>query len=166
VSIDDGAVIHSFTHIVHSRIGKNALVGPYARLRPGTSLGEGAKIGNFVEAKAATLEAGVKVNHLSYVGDAHIGAFSNLGAGTITCNYDGFSKHKTTIGKGAFIGTNTSLVAPVNVGDGAYIGSGSVITKDVPADALAVERGQQTNREGGALRFREIKTRGKKPKHD
>jgi bifunctional UDP-N-acetylglucosamine pyrophosphorylase/glucosamine-1-phosphate N-acetyltransferase len=166
VSIDDGAVIHSFTHIVQSRIGKNALVGPYARLRPGTSLGEGAKIGNFVEAKAATLEAGVKVNHLSYVGDAHIGAFSNLGAGTITCNYDGFSKHKTTIGKGAFIGTNTSLVAPVNIGDGAYIGSGSVITKDVPADALAVERGQQTNREGGALRFREIKTRGKKPKHD
>jgi bifunctional UDP-N-acetylglucosamine pyrophosphorylase/glucosamine-1-phosphate N-acetyltransferase len=166
VSIDDGAVIHSFTHIVQSRIGKNALVGPYARLRPGTSLGEGAKIGNFVEAKAATLEAGVKVNHLSYVGDAHIGAFSNLGAGTITCNYDGFSKHKTTIGKGAFIGTNTSLVAPVNIGDGAYIGSGSVITKDVPADALAVERGQQTNREGGALRFREIKTRGRKPKHD
>jgi bifunctional UDP-N-acetylglucosamine pyrophosphorylase/glucosamine-1-phosphate N-acetyltransferase len=91
---------------------------------------------------------------------------SNVGAGTITCNYDGFSKHKTTIGKGVFVGTNTSLVAPVNVGDGAYIGSGSVITKDVPADALAVERGQQTNREGGALRFREAKTRGKKPKHD
>jgi len=166
VSIDDGAVIHSFTHIVHSRIGKNALVGPYARLRPGTSLGEGAKIGNFVEAKAATLEAGVKVNHLSYVGDAHIGASSNLGAGTITCNYDGFSKHRTTIGKGAFIGTHTSLIAPVNVGDGAYVGSGSVITKDVPADALAVERGQQTNREGGALRIREAKTRGKKPKQD
>jgi len=166
VSIEDGAVIHSFTHIVQSRIGKNALVGPYARLRPGTSLGEGAKIGNFVEAKAATLEAGVKVNHLSYIGDAHVGAMSNLGAGTITCNYDGFAKHKTTIGKGAFIGTNTSLVAPVNIGDGAYIGSGSVITKDVPADALAVERGQQTIREGGALRIREIKTRGKKPKHD
>jgi bifunctional UDP-N-acetylglucosamine pyrophosphorylase / glucosamine-1-phosphate N-acetyltransferase len=166
VSIGDGAVIHSFTHIVQSSIGKNALVGPYARLRPGTSLGEGAKIGNFVEAKAATLEAGVKVNHLSYIGDAHIGAATNVGAGTITCNYDGFSKHKTTIGKGAFIGTNTSLVAPVNIGDGAYIGSGSVITKDVPADALAVERGQQTNREGGALRFREIKTRGKTPKHD
>jgi bifunctional UDP-N-acetylglucosamine pyrophosphorylase / glucosamine-1-phosphate N-acetyltransferase len=166
VSIGDGAVIHSFTHIVRSSIGKNALVGPYARLRPGTSLGEGAKIGNFVEAKAATLEAGVKVNHLSYIGDAHIGALSNVGAGTITCNYDGFSKHKTTIGNGVFVGTNTSLVAPVNIGDGAYIGSGSVITKDVPADALAVERGQQTNREGGALRFREAKTRGKKPKHD
>ena len=166
VSIDDGAVIHSFTHIVQSRIGKNALVGPYARLRPGTSLGEGAKIGNFVEAKAATLEAGVKVNHLSYIGDAHVGALTNIGAGTITCNYDGFAKHKTTIGKGAFIGTNTSLVAPVNVGDGAYIGSGSVITKDVPNDALAVERGQQTIREGGALRIREIKTRGKTPKHD
>jgi len=166
VSIGDGAVIHSFTHIVQSAIGRNAQVGPYARLRPGTSLGEGAKIGNFVEAKAATLEAGVKVNHLSYIGDAHVGPFSNIGAGTITCNYDGFSKHKTTIGKGAFIGTNTSLVAPLNIGDGAYIGSGSVITKDVPADALAVERGQQTNREGGALRIREIKTRNKKPKQD
>ena len=166
VSIADGAVIHSFTHIVQSAIGKNAQVGPYARLRPGTSLGEGAKIGNFVEAKAATLEAGVKVNHLSYIGDAHVGPFSNIGAGTITCNYDGFSKHKTTIGKGAFIGTNTSLVAPVKIGDGAYIGSGSVITKDVPADALAVERGQQTNREGGALRIREIKTRNKKPKQE
>ena len=166
VSIGDGAVIHSFTHIVQSAIGRNAQVGPYARLRPGTSLGEGAKIGNFVEAKAATLEAGVKVNHLSYIGDAHVGPFSNIGAGTITCNYDGFSKHKTTIGKGAFIGTNTSLVAPLNIGDGAYIGSGSVITKDVPADALAVERGQQTNREGGALRIREIKTRNKKPKQE
>jgi bifunctional UDP-N-acetylglucosamine pyrophosphorylase/glucosamine-1-phosphate N-acetyltransferase len=165
VSISDGAVIHSFTHIVHSSIGKNALVGPYARLRPGTSLGEGAKIGNFVEAKAATLEAGVKVNHLSYVGDAHIGAFSNLGAGTITCNYDGFSKHKTTIGKGAFVGTNTSLVAPVNIGDGAYIGSGSVITRDVPDDAMALERSQQTNREGGAKRYRELKTEGKTPKN-
>jgi bifunctional UDP-N-acetylglucosamine pyrophosphorylase/glucosamine-1-phosphate N-acetyltransferase len=164
VSISDGAVIHSFSHIVHSSIGRNASVGPFARLRPGTSLGEGAKIGNFVEAKAATLEAGVKVNHLSYIGDTHVGAFSNIGAGTITCNYDGFSKHKTTIGKGAFIGTNSSLVAPLKIGDGAYIGSGSVITKDVPDDALAVERNQQTTREGGARRYREIKTRDKKPK--
>src|SRR4051794_32007786 len=166
VSIADGAVIHSFSHVVQASIGKNASVGPYARLRPGTSLGDGGRIGNFVETKAATLEAGVKINHLSYVGDAYVGANSNLGAGTITCNYDGFSKHKTTIGKGAFVGTNSSLVAPVNIGDGAYIGSGSVITKDVPADALAVERGQQTIREGGALRIREIKTRGKKPKQD
>jgi bifunctional UDP-N-acetylglucosamine pyrophosphorylase/glucosamine-1-phosphate N-acetyltransferase len=164
VSIDDGAVIHSFSHIVQSTIGKNASVGPYARLRPGTSLGEGARIGNFVEAKAARLEAGVKANHLAYIGDAEVGANTNIGAGAITCNYDGFSKHKTTIGKGAFIGTNASLVAPVKIGNGAYIGSGSVITKDVPDDALAVERSQQTNREGGAVRFREIRTSGKKPK--
>jgi bifunctional UDP-N-acetylglucosamine pyrophosphorylase/glucosamine-1-phosphate N-acetyltransferase len=164
VSIADNAVIHSFSHIVQSSIGKNTSVGPYARLRPGTSLGEGGRIGNFVETKAATLEAGVKINHLSYVGDAHVGANSNLGAGTITCNYDGFSKHKTTIGKGAFVGTNSSLVAPVNIGDGAYIGSGSVITRDVPDDALAIERNQQTNREGGARRFREAKMRDKAPK--
>ncbi len=164
VSIADGAVIHSFSHIVQASIGKNASVGPYARLRPGTSLGEGARIGNFVETKAATLEAGVKVNHLSYVGDAHVGANSNIGAGTITCNYDGFSKHKTEIGNGAFIGTNSSLVAPVKIGKGAYIGSGSVITRDVPDDAMAVERSQQTNREGGATRYRELKTRDKPPK--
>jgi bifunctional UDP-N-acetylglucosamine pyrophosphorylase / glucosamine-1-phosphate N-acetyltransferase len=164
VSIADGAVIHSFSHIVQASIGKKASVGPYARLRPGTSLGEGARIGNFVETKAATLEAGVKVNHLSYVGDAHVGANSNLGAGTITCNYDGFGKHRTEIGAGAFIGTNSSLVAPVRIGNGAYIGSGSVITRDVPADAMAVERSQQTNREGGATRYRELKTRGKPPK--
>jgi bifunctional UDP-N-acetylglucosamine pyrophosphorylase / glucosamine-1-phosphate N-acetyltransferase len=164
VSIADGAIIHSFSHIVQSSIGKNALVGPFARLRPGTSLGEGAKIGNFVEAKAATLEPGVKVNHLSYVGDAHIGANANIGAGTITCNYDGFGKNKTEIGEGAFVGTNSSLVAPVKIGKGAYIGSGSVITRDVPDDAMAVERSPQTNREGGAKRYREIKTRGKAPK--
>src|SRR5579863_3546168 len=164
VSIADGAVIHSFSHIVQASIGKKASVGPYARLRPGTSLGEGAKIGNFVETKAATLEAGVKVNHLSYVGDAHIGANANIGAGTITCNYDGFSKHRTEIGAGAFVGTNSSLVAPVKIGSGAYIGSGSVITRDVPDDAMAVERNQQTNREGGAKRYREIKTRTKAPK--
>jgi bifunctional UDP-N-acetylglucosamine pyrophosphorylase / glucosamine-1-phosphate N-acetyltransferase len=164
VSIADGAVIHSFSHIVQSSIGKNALVGPFARMRPGTTLGEGAKIGNFVETKAATLEAGVKVNHLSYVGDAHVGANTNIGAGTITCNYDGFGKHRTEIGAGAFVGTNSSLVAPIRIGNGAYIGSGSVITRDVPDDALALERSEQTNREGGAKRFREIKTRGKAPK--
>jgi bifunctional UDP-N-acetylglucosamine pyrophosphorylase / glucosamine-1-phosphate N-acetyltransferase len=164
VSIADGAVIHSFSHIVQSSIGKKASVGPYARMRPGSSLGEGAKIGNFVEIKASTLQAGVKANHLAYIGDAEIGANANIGAGTITCNYDGFSKHKTTIGKEAFVGTNTSLVAPVNIGDRAYIGSGSVITKDVPDDAMAIERSPQNNREGGAARYREIKTRGKKPK--
>ncbi|MGL6062636.1 MAG: bifunctional UDP-N-acetylglucosamine diphosphorylase/glucosamine-1-phosphate N-acetyltransferase GlmU, partial [Bradyrhizobium sp.] len=161
VAIDDGAVIHSFSHIVQAQIGKNTSVGPYARIRPGTSLGDGARIGNFVETKAAILEAGVKVNHLSYVGDAHVGANSNLGAGTITCNYDGFSKHKTTIGAGAFIGTNSSLVAPVTIGSGAYIGSGSVITKDVPDNAMAVERSPQTIREGGATRYRKMKTGGK-----
>ncbi|MFZ1970022.1 bifunctional UDP-N-acetylglucosamine diphosphorylase/glucosamine-1-phosphate N-acetyltransferase GlmU [Bradyrhizobium sp.] len=166
VSIADGAVIHSFSHIVQSSIGKKASVGPYARLRPGTSLGEGVRIGNFVETKASTLEGGVKVNHLSYIGDSHVGANANLGAGTITCNYDGFSKHKTEIGEGAFIGTNSSLVAPVKIGKGAYIGSGSVITRDVPDDAMAVERSQQTNREDGAKRYREIKTRAKAPKAD
>src|SRR6476620_9625632 len=163
VTIADGAVIHSFSHIVQSSIGKKASVGPYARLRPGTSLGDGSKIGNFVETKAATLEAGVKVNHLSYIGDAHVGANANIGAGTITCNYDGFSKHKTVIGAGAFIGTNSSLVAPVKIGNGAYIGSGSVITRDVPDDAMALERSPQTIREGGAARYREMKTGGKKP---
>jgi bifunctional UDP-N-acetylglucosamine pyrophosphorylase/glucosamine-1-phosphate N-acetyltransferase len=162
VTIADGAVIHSFSHMVQSSIGKKALVGPFARLRPGTSLGDGSKIGNFVEMKAATLEAGVKVNHLSYIGDTHIGANANIGAGTITCNYDGFSKHKTLIGAGAFIGTNSSLVAPVKIGNGAYIGSGSVITRDVPDNAMAVERSPQTNRENGATRYRELKTGRKK----
>jgi bifunctional UDP-N-acetylglucosamine pyrophosphorylase/glucosamine-1-phosphate N-acetyltransferase len=164
VTIADGAVIHSFSHLVQATIGRNASVGPYARLRPGASLGDGARIGNFVEVKASTLEAGVKVNHLSYIGDAHVGAGANIGAGTITCNYDGFGKNKTEIGAGAFIGTNSSLVAPVRIGAGAYIGSGSVITRNVPDDALAVERSQQTNREGGARRYRELKTRDKKPK--
>jgi bifunctional UDP-N-acetylglucosamine pyrophosphorylase/glucosamine-1-phosphate N-acetyltransferase len=164
VSIADGTVIHSFSHIVQASIGKNASIGPYARLRPGTSLGDGVRIGNFVETKAATLGPGAKVNHLSYIGDAHVGANANIGAGTITCNYDGFAKHKTEIGEGAFVGTNSSLVAPVKIGRGAYIGSGSVITKDVPDDAMAVERSPQTNREGGAKRYRDMKTRGKTPK--
>ena len=164
VTIADGAVIHAFSHIVQASIGKNASVGPYARLRPGTSLGEGARIGNFVEAKAATLEAGVKVNHLTYIGDTSIGANANIGAGTITCNYDGFAKHRTMIGAGAFVGSNSSLVAPVKIGSGAYIGSGSVITRDVPDNALAVERNAQSVREGWAARYREMKTRHKKPK--
>ncbi len=157
VSVGDGAVIHAFSHIVQATIGKNTSVGPYARLRPGTSLGDGARIGNFVETKAATLEAGVKVNHLTYIGDTHVGANANIGAGTITCNYDGFNKHKTQIGEGAFVGSNSSLVAPVKIGKGAYIGSGSVIARDVPDDALAVERSQQSLREGWAKRFREMK---------
>ena len=118
VSIADGAVIHSFSHLVQSKVGKDASVGPYARLRPGTSLGDGAKIGNFVETKAAQIDAGAKVNHLTYIGDAHIGANANIGAGTITCNYDGFGKHKTEIGAGAFVGSNSSLVAPLKIGAG------------------------------------------------
>src|SRR3954469_8893285 len=163
VSIGDGTVVHSFSHIVETKLGKKVSIGPYARLRPGTSLGDGARIGNFVETKAATLEAGLKANHLSYIGDATIGANSNIGAGTITCNYDGFKKHKTIIGQGAFVGTNSSLVAPVMIGNGAYIGSGSVITRDVPDDAMALERSPQTIREGGAARYREMKTGARKP---
>jgi bifunctional UDP-N-acetylglucosamine pyrophosphorylase/glucosamine-1-phosphate N-acetyltransferase len=155
VTVADGATIHAFSHLTGAKIGAGALVGPYARLRPGSKIGAGAKIGNFVEIKAATVGAGAKVNHLSYVGDADVGEKANIGAGAITCNYNGFSKHKTTIGKGAFVGSNSSLVAPVKIGDGAYIGSGSVICKDVPDDAMAVERSPQTNREGGAARYRE-----------
>lgn len=162
VSIGDGAVIHSFSHIVQAQIGRNVSLGPYARIRPGTSLGEGVRIGNFVETKAATLEEGVKVNHLSYVGDAQVGANANIGAGTILCNYDGFDKHRTEIGTGAFVGSNSSLVAPVKIGAGAYIGSGSVITRDVPDDALAVERSEQTVRPGWAQRYREHKAETKK----
>jgi bifunctional UDP-N-acetylglucosamine pyrophosphorylase/glucosamine-1-phosphate N-acetyltransferase len=161
VSVGDGAVIHAFSHIEKATIGAKASVGPYARLRPGTALGDGAKVGNFVETKAATIEAGAKVNHLTYIGDAQIGANANIGAGTITCNYDGFNKYKTIIGAGAFIGSNSSLVAPVRIGDGAYIGSGSVITKDVADNALAIGRGQQTTRENWATRFRDAKAAAK-----
>lgn len=164
VEIEDGAVVHSFTHAVQTRIGRNASVGPYARLRPGTVLGDGAKVGNFVETKAAAIDAGAKVNHLTYIGDAHIGANANIGAGTITCNYDGFDKHRTEIGEGAFVGSNSALVAPVTIGAGAYVGSGSVVTRDVPADALRIERAEQTTRDGWAKRFRESKMLAKAEK--
>jgi bifunctional UDP-N-acetylglucosamine pyrophosphorylase/glucosamine-1-phosphate N-acetyltransferase len=156
VSVDDGAVIRSFSHLEGAHVGKGARVGPYARLRPGADLGQDVHIGNFVEVKAATIEAGAKANHLSYIGDARVGAGANIGAGTITCNYDGINKHHTDIGAGSFIGSNSALVAPVKIGDGAYVGSGSVVTRDVPADALAVERSEQTIKEGWAKRFREI----------
>ena len=156
VTVDDGAVIRSFSHLEGAHVGKGARVGPYARLRPGADLGQDVHIGNFVEVKAAKIEAGAKANHLSYIGDARVGAGANIGAGTITCNYDGINKHHTDIGAGAFIGSNSSLVAPVKVCDGAYVGSGSVVTKDVPADALAVERSEQTIKEGWAKRFREV----------
>ncbi|MGA3310977.1 MAG: bifunctional UDP-N-acetylglucosamine diphosphorylase/glucosamine-1-phosphate N-acetyltransferase GlmU [Xanthobacteraceae bacterium] len=162
VTVEDGAVIRSFSHVVGAHVGKGASVGPFARLRPGTRLGEGARVGNFVEVKEAVIEAGAKVNHLSYIGDALVGANANVGAGTITCNYDGSAKHRTTIGKDAFIGSNSALVAPVEIGAGAYIGSGSVITENVPADALALARGKQVIKEGGATRLRGLKSLGKK----
>ncbi len=153
--VGDGVTIKAFSHIEGARIENGATVGPFARLRPGTHLGPKVRIGNFVELKAAELKAGVKVNHLSYVGDSEVGENANIGAGTITCNYDGFHKHKTEIGAGAFIGSNSALVAPVKIGDGAYIGSGSVISRDVPADALAVTRAPQVHREDWARRVRE-----------
>jgi bifunctional UDP-N-acetylglucosamine pyrophosphorylase/glucosamine-1-phosphate N-acetyltransferase len=162
VTVEDGAVVHSFSHLVGAHIGKDASVGPFARLRPGTRLGEGSRIGNFVEVKEAVLEAGAKANHLSYIGDAFVGADANIGAGTITCNYDGAVKHRTEIGKEAFIGSNSALVAPVKIGDGAYVGSGSVITENVPPNALALARGRQIVKEGWASRLRGLKSLGKK----
>jgi bifunctional UDP-N-acetylglucosamine pyrophosphorylase/glucosamine-1-phosphate N-acetyltransferase len=162
VTVEDGAVIRSFSHLEGATVGKGARVGPYARLRPGAELGADVHIGNFVEVKAAQIEAGAKANHLAYIGDARVGAGANIGAGTITCNYDGIAKHHTDIGAGAFIGSNSSLVAPVKIGDGAYVGSGSVVTTNVPADALAVARAVQTVKEGWAKRLRQIKSLGKK----
>ncbi|HTV28975.1 MAG TPA: bifunctional UDP-N-acetylglucosamine diphosphorylase/glucosamine-1-phosphate N-acetyltransferase GlmU [Xanthobacteraceae bacterium] len=165
VSVADGAIIHSFSHLAGAEVGKGVSVGPFARLRPGTKLGEGARIGNFVEVKEATVEAGAKANHLSYIGDAFVGAEANVGAGTITCNYDGSAKHRTTIGKNAFIGSNSALVAPVEIGDGAYVGSGSVITANVPPDSLALARGRQVVKEGWATRLRALKSIVKKKAH-
>jgi bifunctional UDP-N-acetylglucosamine pyrophosphorylase/glucosamine-1-phosphate N-acetyltransferase len=162
VTVGDGAVIHAFSHLVGAHIGKGASVGPFARLRPGARLGEGARVGNFVEVKEASLEAGAKANHLSYIGDATVGAGANVGAGTITCNYDGNAKHRTVIGKNAFIGSNSALVAPVEIGEGAYVGSGSVITENVPANALALGRGRQVVKENAAARLRSLKSLGKK----
>jgi len=161
VTIDDGATIKGFCHFENARIGPGATVGPFARLRPGAELAKNAHVGNFVEIKNAHVHEGAKVNHLTYIGDASVGAKANIGAGTITCNYDGFAKHRTEIGEGAFIGSNSSLVAPVKVGDGAYVGSGSVVTKDVPEDALAVSRVPQQNHEGWAGKMRARRTRDK-----
>lgn len=157
VVVEDRAQIRPFCHLEGVRIGAGATVGPFARLRPGTTLGNGAHIGNFVELKNATVGAGSKINHLSYIGDADIGSGANVGAGTITCNYDGFKKHQTSIGDGAFIGSNTALVAPVVIGHGAFVGAGSVITEDVPPDTLAVARGRQVNLDNWAQRFRDEK---------
>jgi bifunctional UDP-N-acetylglucosamine pyrophosphorylase/glucosamine-1-phosphate N-acetyltransferase len=154
VSVGDNVRINAFCHFEKATIGDGAIVGPFARLRPGADIGPDAHIGNFVEVKNTKVGAGAKANHLTYLGDASIGARANIGAGTITCNYDGFLKYRTEIGAGAFIGSNASLVAPVKIGAGAITGAGSVITKDVPADALAVARGRQDERKGWAKAFR------------
>ncbi|MFQ5959309.1 MAG: DapH/DapD/GlmU-related protein, partial [Alphaproteobacteria bacterium] len=161
VIVGDDVRIRAFSHIEGATIATGAAVGPFARLRPGADIGAEARVGNFVEVKNATIEQGAKVNHLSYVGDSRVGAKANVGAGTITCNYDGFTKAHTDIGAGAFIGSNTALVAPVKVGDGASIGAGSVITKDVPADALALTRAPQDTRKGVAARMRTRKQAAK-----
>ena len=157
VTVETGAVIRSFSHLEGALVRGGAIVGPYARLRPGADIGEDAHIGNFVEVKKVKVGKGAKANHLAYLGDGSVGAGANIGAGTIFCNYDGFDKHETHVGEGAFIGSNTALVAPVTIGAGAYTGSGSVITKDVAADALALERSTQVEKPGWAARFREMK---------
>jgi bifunctional UDP-N-acetylglucosamine pyrophosphorylase / glucosamine-1-phosphate N-acetyltransferase len=154
VSVGEGALIRSFCHLEGAVVGAGAQVGPFARLRPGAVLEEEVHLGNFVEVKAARLGAGAKANHLTYIGDAEVGPRTNIGAGTITCNYDGFNKHRTVIGESVFIGSNTALVAPVTVGDGAYIAAGSVVTREVPANALTIARGQQVDKPGRASEIR------------
>ena len=155
VTVEGAAVIHAFSHLEGAHVAAAATVGPFARLRPGANLAEGSKVGNFCEVKKAEIGRGAKVNHLTYIGDAVVGAETNIGAGTITCNYDGVNKHETHIGAGAFIGSNSSLVAPVKIGDGALVASGSVITEDVPADALALGRARQEMKPGRAAVIRE-----------
>ncbi|MDE2486038.1 MAG: bifunctional UDP-N-acetylglucosamine diphosphorylase/glucosamine-1-phosphate N-acetyltransferase GlmU [Alphaproteobacteria bacterium] len=157
VRVETGAVIRAFSHLEGAIVREGALIGPYARLRPGADIGEEAHIGNFVEVKKVAVGKGAKANHLTYLGDGTVGAGANIGAGTIFCNYDGFDKWETHVGEGAFVGSNTALVAPVKVGAGAYTGSGSVITRDVAPDALALERSDQAERPGWAARFRQRK---------
>lgn len=154
VTIEDGAQIRAFSHIEGAAIGPNAQIGPFARLRPGTVLSKDTKVGNFVEVKNADIGEGAKLNHLSYIGDAQIGARTNVGAGTVTCNYDGINKHRTLIGEGVFVGSNSSLVAPVTLGDDAYVASGSVITTDIPSDAVGFGRARQENKDGYAPKLR------------
>ncbi|MGO8739187.1 bifunctional UDP-N-acetylglucosamine diphosphorylase/glucosamine-1-phosphate N-acetyltransferase GlmU [Rhodoblastus sp.] len=154
VRVGEGCVIHAFSHLEGATLAKNVAIGPYARLRPGANLADKAKIGNFVEIKKAEIGEGAKVNHLTYIGDASIGPRANIGAGVITCNYDGFLKYRTRIGADAFIGSNSALVAPVEIGDRAFVGSGSVVTQNVEADALAVARGRQAVLPGWATAFR------------
>ncbi len=153
VAVGDGVRIRAFSHIEGATIAAGADIGPHARLRPGADIGESARIGNFVEIKAATVEAGAKVNHLTYIGDARVGEGANVGAGTITCNYDGVGKHRTEIGAGAFIGSNSALIAPLKIGDGAIVGAGSAVSRDVPAGALALARAEQSEKPGWAARF-------------
>ncbi len=157
VTVGDNVTIRANSHIEGATIGEGAIIGPFARLRPGAEIGADVHVGNFVEVKNAKLGEGAKANHLTYIGDAEIGAKTNVGAGTITANYDGFDKYRTVVGKGVSIGSNSVLVAPVNVGDGANVAAGSVITHDVPADALAVARGQQVDKPGWAKKFRDRK---------
>jgi len=159
VTVKSGARLRAFSHLEGTVVGEGAEIGPYARLRPGTQLSDKTKVGNFVEVKNAVLHSGAKINHLTYVGDAEIGERANIGAGTITCNYDGMNKHKTTIGADAFIGSNSALVAPVTIGDGAYVASGSVITEDVPENAMGIGRGKQANKDGYASEIRERNAR-------
>ena len=162
VQVASGAQIKSHSHLEGAQVASGAIVGPFARLRPGAVIGESAHIGNFVEVKNSVIDKGVKANHLTYLGDAHVGAGANIGAGTITCNYDGYTKSHTEIGAGAFIGSDTSLVAPVTVGAGAITAAGSVITKNVEADALALARGQQVEKPGWAKAFRNYKQKEKR----
>lgn len=166
VSVDTGAVIKAFSHLEGAAVGEGALIGPYARLRPGAEIGPEAHIGNFVEVKKVKVGKGAKANHLSYLGDGSIGEKANIGAGTIFCNYDGFEKFETHVGKGAFIGSNSALVAPVRIGDGAMTGSGSVITKDVEDGALALTRPEQQIKAGWATKFRALKQAAKDRKKD
>jgi bifunctional UDP-N-acetylglucosamine pyrophosphorylase/glucosamine-1-phosphate N-acetyltransferase len=156
VTVESGALIRAFSHLEGCHVARGAVVGPYARLRPGTELSEDAKVGNFVEIKNAQIAEGAKVNHLSYVGDATVGERSNIGAGTITCNYDGVMKHRTEIGARAFIGSNTMLVAPVSIGDEAMTASGSVITHDVAEGALGIARARQENKPGMARKLFDV----------
>jgi len=161
VSVSRGAVIRAFSHLDGCAVGPDCVVGPFARLRPGTTLDRDVHIGNFVEVKASALGAGVKASHLTYLGDASVGAGTNIGAGTITCNYDGHDKHRTTIGAGVFIGSDSVLVAPVSVGDGAFVGAGSVITEDVAPDAMALGRGRQVQKPNRAAEMRAAKARSR-----
>jgi bifunctional UDP-N-acetylglucosamine pyrophosphorylase/glucosamine-1-phosphate N-acetyltransferase len=154
VTVRGGAEIRAFCHLEGATVSKGALVGPYARLRPGAVLEDDVHIGNFVEVKNATVGKGAKANHLTYLGDARVGAGANIGAGTITCNYDGFDKHVTDIGAGAFIGSNSALVAPLKIGDGTYVGAGSVVTSDTEKDSLVVTRAEQKQISGWAGKFR------------